>query len=897
MFMNWGITYYTIGAFIQTFITLIIVVNFFSKKKQKNTSKILGFFFLLFLPTPLSFFIATIFQLQITAYYRWFTVPSVFFSYSILIYFFLIFKEKVDNKKIKIIKNIILFILFLFSSIITIFFYLKTYNAKIIYSFSGHNYELFDLETNKIIFNFLLVILAIMSISLIFRTIRLLYFRKKKYISEIFLSILLIWVLFITQLIPTITNILSVYGIIERGFHYLIFVITIVLGFFISFILYNDIEKEEVSLQYRLSGIGIVTTLLITQIIAYISLKDIEKNFIFFYQSKLENVQNIKEYNDFEKINFIKLVYNHQKDEIFYKDKTLKEEEIDFIKQKQNLKFIEIGKILLIRIDKNDLYFYIDYSILRKYIHTNSKNLFYFIVIYTILISLIYPFFIKKEIILPIEELTNKISFIEREQDYNVEVKKYFNDEIGFITDTFNTMINDLKKSYDDLLNYSHELEKKVEIRSNELKEQIERINQIKQQQEGDYYLLSLLMKPLIKNYIKSYQFNIDGFIKQKKIYNFRNKTGEIGGDNIILERLILYNTNKKQINPYIFFSISDALGVSLQGAYGSIIYSLLIYSIINSVQKNPILQNTTQLLQECYYLLIKIFSFFEGELTCSGIIGILDEFTGEILYINFDFPHPFIIRSNKDNVIVEAKDITDYQLPSLGVNSIENIKIQKIKLNTNDKIIFYSDGLIINEKEKNTINIKTILEEFDFNIIYLFQFLKKLNNISDDISILSIENISPINNTNILISKNYEDLITYTLYSIKKKQSEKISHLIISLEKNGIIDAELFFSFVIFYYFQKKYHLSLLYIEYALIKNNLISNLSKKNIIILANIYKKVVEKILQNKYLRQKNNSINLKMFKKFINDNIQILHKQKIKQYKVLLKKIDNKIYQNF
>jgi hypothetical protein len=100
--------------------------------------------------------------------------------------------------------------------------------------------------------------------------------------------------------------------------------------------------------------------------------------------------------------------------------------------------------------------------------------------------------------------------------------------------------------------------------------------------------------------------------------------------------------------------------------------------------------------------------------------------------------------------------------------------------------------------------------------------------------------------------------------------------NLITFLEKNSIIDAELFLSFAIYYYFKKEYVYTFTFIEYIL-KNDYINKLNKKNFEILINLYLKVC---FNAKY---KNKDFFTKNIEDYIKQHIGNSSEKKYKRYK--------------
>lgn len=66
----------------------------------------------------------------------------------------------------------------------------------------------------------------------------------------------------------------------------------------------------------------------------------------------------------------------------------------------------------------------------------------------------------------------------------------------------------------------------------------------MKLHQDGDYYLTSLLVKPLGGTKIESDEVKIEFLTKQKKEFSFKGKKGEIGGDLSIAHTIFLRGKN-----------------------------------------------------------------------------------------------------------------------------------------------------------------------------------------------------------------------------------------------------------------------------------------------------------------------------------------------------------------
>jgi hypothetical protein len=143
------------------------------------------------------------------------------------------------------------------------------------------------------------------------------------------------------------------------------------------------------------------------------------------------------------------------------------------------------------------------------------------------------------------------------------------------LADKINYLKRKLQKSNKQLEDYSEHLEEKITERTGELQSTLNTVNKLKTQQDGDYFLTSLLLEPFMKNNSSSEKVKVDLLLIQKKKFEFYGKEQQIGGDLCHSQNLLLNGKN------YILFFNSDSMGKSLQGAGGAIVFGSVFFSII----------------------------------------------------------------------------------------------------------------------------------------------------------------------------------------------------------------------------------------------------------------------------------------------------------------------------
>jgi serine phosphatase RsbU (regulator of sigma subunit) len=286
-------------------------------------------------------------------------------------------------------------------------------------------------------------------------------------------------------------------------------------------------------------------------------------------------------------------------------------------------------------------------------------------------------------------------------------------------------------------------LEQKVKERTKKLNEALDEVNLLKEKQDGDYYLTSLLINPLGKNFAISENVKIEFFVKQKKQFHYRKWDSEIGGD-----INTAYNIKLKG-KDFIVFANADAMGKSMQGAGGALVFGSVFKSIIERTNSNPLLSNVfpEQWVKSLFVELHKVFISFDGSMLMSLVLGLIDESTGLLYYINVEHPEPVLYRNGKAAFLPNRR--TYYKLGTqidTGGFVLETYSLCK-----GDIIILGSDGRddfilgknplngdsIVNENENEFLNS---VERGEGNLGRIFEDILSKGEQMDDLSLLKIE-------------------------------------------------------------------------------------------------------------------------------------------------------------
>jgi len=393
-------------------------------------------------------------------------------------------------------------------------------------------------------------------------------------------------------------------------------------------------------------------------------------------------------------------------------------------------------------------------------------KIFYLVAICIFSCVFFLSYFFSKNIINGIKALNKAMQNLNSSQEQQIDIKR--KDEIGEMGKVFLSM-------KDEILKYQHHLEDLVAQKTKELQESLNEIKKLKELQDGDYFLTSLLIKPLSKGSLETERVKIETLVRQKKTFVFKNKKAEIGGDLCVAETIYL------QKKPYSVFLNADAMGKSIQGAGGVLVLGTVFKSILTRTHEAPHEYNKSpeRWLKDCFHELQNIFVSFDGTMLISAIIGLIEEETGTMYFINAEHPWAVLYRDGKAD-FVNNKDL----LFKIGCSGVEQkIKVNVFELKPSDVLILGSDGRddlikknspepVMNEDEYEFLKR---VQEADADLEKIEAGLKNFGEITDDLTLMKIT-YKPIENQEVFYKPNPETKNKYKLAkeSIRKGQLDE---------------------------------------------------------------------------------------------------------------------------
>lgn len=271
--------------------------------------------------------------------------------------------------------------------------------------------------------------------------------------------------------------------------------------------------------------------------------------------------------------------------------------------------------------------------------------------------------------------------------------------------------------------------------------EKMNLISNLKSQQDGDYFLTSLILRPLSLNRSKSESVLVEFYTSQKKKFTFKIWNEEIGGDICVSHNIRLKGRD------YIVFVNADAMGKSMQGAGGALVFGAVFHALVQRTKfsENNQDQHPERWLKNTVIEMQKTFESFDGAMMISMVIGLIDEKNGLLYYINAEHPFPVLFRDGKASYI--DSEIYFKKVGMLGLTS--RLFVSIFQMAPDDVLIFGSDGrddvMVFDPETKSRLIIED--DNFFLNVATRGQgdlntIVKELyqsGEIIDDLSLLKI--------------------------------------------------------------------------------------------------------------------------------------------------------------
>lgn len=301
-------------------------------------------------------------------------------------------------------------------------------------------------------------------------------------------------------------------------------------------------------------------------------------------------------------------------------------------------------------------------------------------------------------------------------------------------------MLFEVNAGKEKIQEYAEHLEDMVKARTAELRESLDQVQALKNQQDADYYLTTLLIEPLRVNQANNRNVNVQFIVRQKKQFPFRQWSVEIGGDICIAHSVELQGIQ------FTVYLNGDAMGKSIQGAGGALVLGAVFQSIIERTRMTKFVKTLSpaEWIKATFLELSKVFLSFDGATYASLVLGAVNEQDGHMYFINADHPRLVLYRKGVAEFIESANALRrlGFQIPD------ESVVVGEIELQPGDIVIAGSDGrddILLNDAgDSQEINEDEGLflqrvQEADGELHNILQRLIDSGILTDDLSMLRL--------------------------------------------------------------------------------------------------------------------------------------------------------------
>jgi serine phosphatase RsbU (regulator of sigma subunit) len=285
------------------------------------------------------------------------------------------------------------------------------------------------------------------------------------------------------------------------------------------------------------------------------------------------------------------------------------------------------------------------------------------------------------------------------------------------------------------------DMERMVAERTAQLSMSLEEIQALKSQQDGDYFLTSLLLEPLGKNLLTNSRVKIDYIVKAKKEFKFKKWERELGGD-----ICAAYDIKLKD-KQYALFMNADAMGKSIQGAGGAIVLGAIFKAMVERTSVSDFLQNQSprDWLVSALRELQSVFESFDCSMLMSLVLGLVDPEEAMVYFVNSEHPFMALYRGGRATFLEKESSTRKLGIPGLVIPD----RVFAMRLKPGDVIIAGSDGRddiliggtadarIINEDE--TLFLRAV-ENAGGGLKEIYDGILSTGELTDDISLVRIE-------------------------------------------------------------------------------------------------------------------------------------------------------------
>ncbi|MCX7678013.1 MAG: ATP-binding protein [Spirochaetes bacterium] len=455
-------TFFSIGSLIPV-LALGYIAYFLIVIPKKSTSTIhLAIGYLLMTIFNFAYFISSSFYHPLAAYHRWITV-AVIIPAEIHFNMFMLFYGGFHRRGFA---KIFFALQYAISIAITVVFIIKTFTVRKIFHFDGHYWD-FDADKLSALIGIIIIFYILIFIAIAIYKVMTLP-QKEERRTAIFAGLSYL----AATIIPSITNMLSRKGVIDREIFQISWAMCNIFGFFLLAVIYINSTKEKTNFLSQITAISLISIFTLFQALSYISLRDLDRSFhelrltqsmhaAFMSNFRPTDLLYLAAYNSQTLMNIPQLSWGG-----YFIDNEPRERILLLKKKYENAPATSLHPFHHFFVDHKGhhrvVYIFSEpnrnaifeagfsYESYRKYLHPTSGRyigLAFFLLIFALIG---FRLFFLEIFIRPFKKLTYAVSQV-NDGNLTIAIPSSAGHEIGFLTDSFTKMVNSIKKSQDEL--------------------------------------------------------------------------------------------------------------------------------------------------------------------------------------------------------------------------------------------------------------------------------------------------------------------------------------------------------------------------------------------------------------------------------------------------------------
>lgn len=260
--------FFTLGALIPTCFFLFCAVYFLTIKKKSRATYCYGMGTLFVCGFNFAYFLASGVYHPVAALHRWLTVGTILLSEL----YFIKFIYFIDREEASRAVRTLFAVLFVIAIAVPVVFIAFTFDAPRVFRFDGHYYDL-DADTiSRLIGYFIQVYMVIFFIT---TAVKINTAEKGRRLTIFVLGAAFV----LASLVPSVINVMSRDGRIDRETFQVAWDVLNISGFFLMTIVFINYTADRISFMAKVIGISLTALLVLFQGIVFLSISDREKAF------------------------------------------------------------------------------------------------------------------------------------------------------------------------------------------------------------------------------------------------------------------------------------------------------------------------------------------------------------------------------------------------------------------------------------------------------------------------------------------------------------------------------------------------------------------------------------------------------------------------------------------